>query len=144
MPLFLPHMSLWFLVFSFFVLPLLISSLLSPFIVRNYHFYTIYHGEIYHFYPLTAFGSLLVSFRDCPLACQLLNHYHCFECVGCTTPYSQTKFLVLFLTSLCFFTFLIWIRIKPFHYLFLWDASSGPNPHLPLLGDIPSQQDILP
>ena len=52
--------------------------------------------------PLIAFGSLWVSFQDCLLAYWLLSHYHCFECVGCTTFHSQKKLLVLFLTSLCF------------------------------------------
>ena len=65
-------------------------------------FYTIYHGEIYHFYPSTAFGSLWVSFQDYPLASWLLSQYHCSECVCCTTLHSQTKLLVLFFTSLCF------------------------------------------
>ena len=64
--------------------------------------YTICHGRIYHFYSLTAFDSLWVSFQDYPLAFWLHNHYHCFECVGRTTPHSQTKLLALFLTSLYF------------------------------------------
>ena len=127
----------------FLVLPLLLSFLLVlvlHLLFTATTFYTICHGGIYHFYPLTIFGSLQVSFRDCPLACQLLRHYHCYECVCCTTPHlplncfgslqvsfrdyplacrllkhyhcskcvccttphSQTKLLVLFLTSLCF------------------------------------------
>ena len=65
-------------------------------------FYTICHDRIYHFYPSTSFGSFLVSFRDCPLACQLFSHYHCSKCVGYTTLHSQTKLLVLFLIPLCF------------------------------------------
>ena len=107
-------------------------------------FYTICHGGIYHSYPSTAFGFLWVSFQDCPLACQLRSHYHCSECVGCTTLHSQTKLLVLFLISFCFFTSLIRIKIKPLHYLPLWHASSGPSSHSPLLGEMPSQQDIFP
>ena len=46
------------------------------------------------------FWPLWVSFRDCPLTFRLLSHYHNYECVGCTTPHSQTKLLVLFFTSL--------------------------------------------
>ena len=115
--------------FSFF-LPLLPSFLLFT----ATYFYITYYCGIYHFCPSTAFGSLWVSFQDCPLACQLPSQYHCSECVGCTTLHSQTKLLVLFPTSLCFFTSLIWIRIKPLYYLPLWYASSGSNPHLPFFG----------
>jgi len=85
--------------FSFFFF--LLASLLYV-LFTTIAFYTICHGRIYHVYPLTTFGSLWVSFRDYPLACQLLNHYHYSECVGCTTPHSQTKLLVLFLTLLYF------------------------------------------
>ena len=81
-----------------------LRSLRPPLLFTATTFYTICHSGIYHFYRLTAFDSLQVSFQDCPLACRLLNHYHCFECVGCTTLHSQTKLLVLFLTSLYFLT----------------------------------------
>ena len=37
-----------------------------------------------------------------------------------------------------------WIRIKLPHHLPLWHESCGHNPHLPLLGEMPSQQDIFP
>ena len=65
-------------------------------------FYTICHGGIYHSYSSTTFRFLWVSFQNCPLVCQLLSHYHCSKCVGCTTLHSQTKLLALFLTSLYF------------------------------------------
>ena len=65
-------------------------------------FYTICHGGIYHSYSSTTFRFLWVSFQNCPLVCQLLSHYHCSKCVGCTTFHSQTKLLALFLTSLYF------------------------------------------
>ena len=78
-------------------------SFLSPFLLfTTIPFYTICHCEIYHFYPLTTFGSLWPSFQDYPLACRPPSHYLCSECVGCTTLHSQTKLLVLFLTSLRF------------------------------------------
>ena len=75
--------------FSSFFLPLL-PFVFSPFpplfsLFTNTLFYTICHGGIYHFYPSIAFGSLWVSFQDCLLACWLLSHYYCFECVGCNT-----------------------------------------------------------
>ena len=37
-----------------------------------------------------------------------------------------------------------WIRIKLPHHLPLWQASSGHSSHLPLLGEMLSQQDIPP
>ena len=154
MPLFLPLMSLWFFYIFFFFLLLFylffFLSLVLPsfyflfFTIHSNPFYIICHGGIYYSYPSTAFGFLWVSFQDCPLACQLRSYCHCSKCVGCTTLYSRKKLFVLFLTSLCFFTSFIWIRIKPLHYLPLWHASSGPSPYLPLLGEIPSQQDVSP
>ena len=136
---------LYFFLFSFFflVLPFLLSFLLSlvppPLLLFTATtFYTICLGEIYQFYLSTTFNSLWVSFQDCPLACRLLSHYHGSEFVGCTTPHSRTKLLVLFLTSPCFFTTLIWIRIKLLYHLPLWHASSGPSLHLLLLGEMPS------
>ena len=162
MPLFLPLISLQFSVYSFFfsilsplsfyfsflsfspifflLLPLPSSALLFT----TTPFYTICHGGIYHFYPLTTFGSLWVSFQDYPLANCLFSHYHYSKCVCCTTLHSQTKLLVLFFYLSLFFTFLIQIRIKSLHYLPLWHASSGLNPYLPLLGEMPFQQDISP
>ena len=57
------------------------------------------------FFPLTVFGSLWVPLKDYPLACRLLSHYLCSKYVGYTTPHSQIKLLVMFLTFLySFFT----------------------------------------
>ena len=88
--------------FSSFFLPLLPFVSFFFFLLLPTPFYTICHCGIYHFYPSITFGSLWVSFQDCLLACQLLSHYHCSECVGYTTLLSQTKLLILFLTFLCF------------------------------------------
>ena len=98
------YVSLIFPYILFFLfLPLFPSVPCSPFLLFTATpFYTICHGGIYHFYLSIDFGSLWVSFQDCPLACRLLSHYHYSECVGCTTLHSQTKLLVLFLTSFCF------------------------------------------
>jgi len=65
----LPFLSI-FLSFClpFFLLPFLLCTPMA--------FYTACRDRIYYFYPLTAFGSLWVSFQNCPLVCQLLNHYH--------------------------------------------------------------------
>ena len=72
---------------------------------------------------------------DLPAAQPLPLH-----CVGCTTPHSQTKMvLVLSLTSL---NTLIRIRIKSLHYLPLWHASIDSSSYLLLLGEMLSQQDI--
>ena len=103
-PIFISFLSSFF-VYSFVFYSLLsfyFSSVCPPFIVHNYPFYTICNCRIHHFFPSTAFASLWVSLQDCPLAYWLPNHYLCSKCVGCTTLHSQTKLLVLFLTSLCF------------------------------------------
>ena len=39
-------------------------------------FYAACRDKIYHFYPLTIFGLLWVSFQDYPLVYQVPNHYH--------------------------------------------------------------------
>ena len=39
-------------------------------------FYTACHYRICHFYPLTTFGLLWVSFQDCSLVCWLPSHHH--------------------------------------------------------------------
>ena len=93
-----------FSVYSFIFYPFFSFYLSSvpPFTVYDYPFYTLCHCGIYPFCPLTVFGSLWVSFQDCLLACWLPSHYLCLECAGCTTLHSQTKLLVLFLTSLYF------------------------------------------
>ena len=90
--------------FFHFFLPLLPSlcSLIPLSLLIATLFYTIWHCEIYHFYPSIAFGSLQMSFQDCPLACRLPSHYLFSKCVGCTTFHFQTILLVLFLTSLRF------------------------------------------
>ena len=77
------------------------SFLDAPLLFTTTTFYIVYNDEIFHFYPSTTFGSLWVFFQDYPLAYWLPSYYHYTECVGCTTPYSQTKWLVLFLTFLC-------------------------------------------
>ena len=85
MPLFLSVMLFWFLYFLFSFLSFFhYTSLLSFFSPLNLlftatTFYTICHGEIYHFYPLTTFGFLWAFFWDYPLACRLLSHYYCLS-----------------------------------------------------------------
>ena len=39
-------------------------------------FYTACHDRICHFYSLTTFGLLWVSFQDCSLVCWLPSHHH--------------------------------------------------------------------
>ena len=110
MPLLLPLMFLDFLYFLFLFFSFLLFYLFSffcsspsPFLLfTTTILYTICHGRIHHFYLLTAFSSEWASFRDYPLAYHMFNHYHYSKRVGCTTPHSQTKLLVLFFTSLCF------------------------------------------
>ena len=56
---------------------------------------------------------------------------------------SRQSFLSCFL-PLSILILPLWIRIKLSHHLPLWHASSGPRPHIPLLGEMLSQQDISP
>jgi len=132
MPLFLALMflpffgiSISFLLFfiSLFALLSFLSFYLS-FIVCRYSsflslvtpmaFYTGCCDKIYHFYPLTAFGSLWASFQYYLLACRLPSHYHC-TVQAYTMPHSQTK--MVFVLSLTSLNTLIQIRDKPFPYL---------------------------
>ena len=71
--------------------------------------------------PITSTQSMLVA----PLSISRQNYLPCF------LPFS-----VLVLP--------IWIRIKLPHHVPLWHASSDFSPYLPILGEIPSQQDISP
>ena len=102
-------------------------------------FYTTCRNMIYHFYPLTAFGSLWASFQDCPLACRLPSYYH-------YTVYAALRLIPKkkwFLSPTSLNT-LIKIRVKSLHYLPLWHASSDSSSYLLLLGEMSSQQDISP
>ena len=129
--------------FLFSILSSLLLSCLPPLLFMVTNFYTVCHYRIYPFYPSTVFCFLWASLQDCPLTYQLSNHYICLKCVGCTTLHFQKKLFVLFLTSHSFcFTLINWIKLS--HHLPLWHASSGPSPHLPLLDEMPFQQDILP
>ena len=89
--------SFFFSVFSFlfFLPPFPFVPPFSLFTVTP--FYTIYRGGICHFYPSTAFGSLWTSFQNCLLIGQLLSHYHCSECDGCTTLHLKQNCLSCFL-----------------------------------------------
>ena len=135
-----PFLSMFSLFYS--VLPLAFFPTTPP-TVYGYPFYTVCHYRIYNFCPSTIFGFLWASLQDCPLACRLSSHYLCTKCVDCTTLHFQTKLLVLFLNSFSFVS-TQWIRFKLPHHLPLWHASSDLSPHLPLLGEMSSQQDIPP
>ena len=67
----------FFLSFCFSVCysPLFHCACLWPFIL-SMAFYTACRDKIFHFYPLTAFSLLWVSFQDYPLVCWLPNHHH--------------------------------------------------------------------
>jgi len=82
---FLPHSQ--FLCFLCFLtcFPCFLSfSLLFPFplcfcsslLCTSMAFYIACRDKIYHFYPLTTFGLLWVSFQDCPLVYRLPSHHH--------------------------------------------------------------------
>ena len=106
-------MFFFFFFFFLFLLPLLpsVSCSSSPSLFIVTPLYIICRAGIFYFYPFTTFGSLWVSFQDCPLACRLPSHYLYSECVGCTTLHFQTKLLVLFLPLYAFILLLL-IRIQ--------------------------------
>ena len=150
MPLFPPLMSLWFLYILFFSL---ISFLFYIFFFHSFHPLFIVHNYRFLYYlswwdlpflPINCIWLLtdillrlpigLPATQPLPLLWMSWLHHSPFpDNIACFVSYLSL-----------FFTSLIWIRIKPCHYLPLWHASSDPNPHLPLLGEMPSQQDISP
>ena len=75
-------------------------------------FYTIYHCEIYHFLPLNCFWLLMGVLPRLPIGLPTLlemcwlHHSPFLDKIACLVSYLSP-----------FFTSLIWIRIKPPHYL---------------------------
>ena len=60
-------------------------------------FYTVCRNRIYHFYPLTTFGMLWVSFQDCPMVYWLPNHRHyTVLAVPCLIPKQKWFCFVLY------------------------------------------------
>ena len=150
MPLFLPHISLWFsylLFFSFFSFLFYLFFflfLLSPFTVHNYCFLYYLPWWDLPFLPINCIWLLMGVLPRLPIGLPAaqplpllwmywLHHSPFLDKIACFVSYLSL-----------FFTSFIWIRIKPLHYLPLWHASSDPNPYLPLLGEMSSQQDISP
>ena len=71
------YLFIYFTLLFFFFLPLFLAVVPPPSLLfTTMAFYTACCDRIYRVYPLTAFGSLWVSFQDYPLACRLPNHYH--------------------------------------------------------------------
>ena len=98
---FLPLVFLCVLSFSLFFL---FSFSTSPSVLSTVHSYPfLYHLLLWDlpFLPLNCFWLLMGILPRLPTSL-LAAQYHCSECVGCTTLHSQTKLLVLFLTSLYF------------------------------------------
>ena len=93
------------------------------------------------FTPLTLFGLLWVSFQDCPLVCRLLSHnLYTMLVVPHLIP-RQKQFSFVFYSPLVFPS---GIRVNLLPYQPLQHASSGSSSYLPLLDQMPSQQDISP
>ena len=84
-----------FFFFSFFFLFLPSSSHCA----RLWPFYIACSDMICHFYPLTAFGLLWVSFQDCPLVCQLSSHHHCTMLATPRLIFRQKWFCFVFYLS---------------------------------------------
>ena len=90
-----------FTLFSFlsFYLSVFLIVVIPPPLFTTIVFYTTCRDRIYHFYPSTTFGSLWVSFQDCPQACWLPSHHHyTMLAAPCLIP--KKSDFVLSLTSL--------------------------------------------
>ena len=82
--------SLSFFVFLFLFLFLFLLCITMA-------FYTVCRNRIYHFYPLTTFGMLWVSFQDCPMVYWLPNHRHyTVLAVPCLIPKQKWFCFVLY------------------------------------------------
>ena len=75
------------------------SFLDAPLLFTTTTLYIVYNDEIFHFYPSTTFGSLRLSFQECPLACPATTIAPNVLVASLLIP--QKKWLVLFLTFLC-------------------------------------------
>ena len=136
---FLPLLSLsmFSLLYSFL---LLAFSSLPLLLFMDTPFYTVCQCGIYPFCPLTVSGFLAFCGH-------LSRTTH--SLAGCPTITSAQSVLVALLSISkqnylsCFLPLSVfvspqWIRIKLSHHLPQCHASSGPNPHLPLLGEMSS------
>ena len=155
MPLFLSFTFsiVFFLIFLSFLLsllvfffPLLFLFYLSPpssLIVYGCPFYIVYHCRIYPFVPqlfLAPYGHPSKT-THYPAGCPATTSTQ--SVLVAPLSISRQNYLSCFL-PLFALVLPLWIRIKLPHHLPLWHTSSGPNQYLPLLGEMPSQQDISP
>ena len=128
----------WFSIFlSFFILLLL----LLLYCAHLWPFYTAYHDKIYHFYPFNPFWPIMGVLPRLPIGLPTTQPPPLYY-VSCAKPHSQTK--VVFFCFLLYFGVSIWIRVNPLSYQLLQHASNGFSSYLPLLDEMPSQQDISP
>ena len=98
---FLLLVFLCFLSFPSPFFPSLVLFFVLVYCVHLWPFYTTYRDKIYHFYPLTTFGPLWVSFQDYTLVCWLPSHYHYIVlAVPRLIPRQKWFCFVLFFTSL--------------------------------------------
>ena len=117
------------------------SCLLPLFYCLWLPFYTVCHYRIYNLCPSIVFGFLWATLQDCPLTAGCLGITSTQSVLVAPLSISRQNYLSCFL-PLSIFVSPQWIRIKLPHHRPLWHASSGPSPHLPLLGEMSSQQDI--
>ena len=131
-----------FLSFLSFYLSFL--SFLLPFTVHRYPFFrlsamvgfTIFAYQLFWLLMgvLLGLSTNLPATQPLPLLKVCWLHH---------SPFSDKITCLVSYLSL-FFTSHIQIRIKPLHYLPLQHASGGFSLYLPLLSEMPSQQDISP
>ena len=85
-----------FFLFHCYSLSLFVVPLCCCLLCTSMAFYTTCCDKIYHFYPLTTFGLLWVSFQDYPLVCHLPNHHHyTVLAVPCLIP-EKSGFVLFF------------------------------------------------
>ena len=131
------HYSCFSIFLSFFILLLLLLS----YCAHLWPFYTACSDKIYHFYPFNCFWLVVGVLLGLPIGLPVAQPPPLY-CVGCATPHSQTK--VVFFCFLLSFGVSIRIRVNPLPYQPLQRASSCSSSYLPLLDEMPSQQEISP
>ena len=130
--------------FLFSILSYFLLFFPPPFTIHGYPI--LYHLQLWDL-PLLSPQPFLAS---CGHLSKIAHSLACYLAITfaqsvLVAPFSifRKNYLSCFL-PLFFFVSPQWIRIKLPQNLPLWYASSGPNLHLPLLGEMPSQQDLSP
>ena len=117
--------------------------LASSFTIHGCPLYIVCHCGIYPFCPLTVLAPYGHPSRTTYQLASYPTITSAQNVLVAPLSISKQNYLSCFL-PLSVLVLPIWIRIKLFHNLPLWHASSGLSQYLPLLGEMPSKQDISP